>query len=138
MGDGPAAKCTQPVQPRFVTAGAEDMPARAYATRVKPDSKHKMQSHASAAGLTCSGGVLQRGSPVPLAGHGAPESCRGWQLVRATAATAVSAGLHQGLGHCMVRHICWNGGGIADGSGNPEALWDGEGAHRGTQCQRTA
>ncbi len=97
-----------------------------------------MQSHTSAAGLTCRGGVLQRGSPVPLAGQGPPEGCRGWQLVRATAATAVSARLHQGLGHCMVRHICWNGGGIADGSGNPEALWDGEGAHCGTQCQRTA
>ena len=94
-----------------------------------------MQSHAS--GLTCSGGVLQRGSPVPFAGQGSPESCRGWQLVRATATTAMSPRLHQGLGHCMVRHICWNGGSIADGSGDPEALWDGEGAHRGTQRQRT-
>lgn len=45
--------------------------------------------------------------------------------------------LHQGLRYCMVCYICWNGGSIADGSGNSETLWNSEGAHRRPQRQRS-
>ena len=41
----------------------------------------------------------------------------------------MGARLHQSLGDGMMCHVCWNGGGVADSPGNPEALGHCEGAH---------